>query len=104
MPLTPTEARKLIRRLLETGTFVVVGHARDEMRKDDLTDVDAVNVLRGCAPQEAEFENGAWRYRVQTPRMVFVVEFDPEPEQARSDDVQIDEMELVLVTAWRVRP
>jgi hypothetical protein len=75
MPLTAAEARKLIRRLLEQGTFVVVPHARDEMRKDDLNDVDAVNVLRGCTPQEAEHENGAWRYRVETPRMAFVVEF-----------------------------
>jgi hypothetical protein len=50
MPLRATDARKLIRRLLDEGTFVSPGknsHARKEMEKDGLTDVDAVNVLRG---------------------------------------------------------
>jgi hypothetical protein len=103
MPLTAAEARKLIRRLLDAGTFVVVQHARDEMKKDNLTVVDAVNILRGCPPKEPESENGAWRYKVSTPRMVFVVEFDPEPEVAQADVVDIAEMELVVVTAWRVR-
>jgi hypothetical protein len=70
VPLTAAEARKLIRRLLDAGTFVVVPHARDKMKRHDLNDVDAVNVLRGCQPKEAENENGAWRYRVETPRMV----------------------------------
>jgi len=47
-------------------------------------DVDAVNVLRGGTVREGEFENGSWRHRVETQRMVFVVTFDPEP---RADGV-----------------
>ena len=106
MPLRATDARKLIRRLLDEGRFVPPGtgtHARKEMDKDVLTDVDAVNVLRGGVVREAEFENGSWRHRVETPRMVFVVLFDPEPERMPADDADVGEMELVLVTGWRIR-
>ena len=40
MPLRETDARRLLRRLLEEGIFVVSPHARVEMKKDNLTDVD----------------------------------------------------------------
>jgi hypothetical protein len=104
MPLRATEARQLIRRLLEEGRFVSAGvgsHARKEMENDGLTDVDAVNVLRGGIVREAEWENGSWRYRVETQKIVFVVTFDPEPDEG----VPIDEneTELIIVTAWRLR-
>ncbi len=84
MPLKATDVRKLIRRLLDEGKFVPPGarsHARKEMEKDRLTDVDAVNVLRGGTVREGEFENGSWRHRVETQRIVFVVTFDPDPEK-----------------------
>lgn len=77
-------------------------HAREEMQKDGLTDVDAVNVLRAGIVREAEFENGSWRHRVETQRMVFVVTFDPEPEQMPQDDEVVEELELVVVTGWRL--
>jgi hypothetical protein len=106
MPLRATDARKLIRRLLDEGKFIAPGarsHARKEMEKDGLTDVDAVNVLRGGSVREAEFENGSWRHRVETPRMVFVAVFDPEPEKMPADDEDLGDVELVLVTGWRIR-
>ncbi len=53
-----------------------------------MTTVDAVNVLRGGVVRPGEFENGTWRYRVQTRRMTVVVAF-------RSTT------ELTVVTAWR---
>lgn len=98
MPLKATAARTLIRRLLEEGRFVPPGmgsHARKEMVKDGLTDVDAVNVLRGGVVREAELENGSWRHRIETPRMVFVVTFDPEPERAPSADEALGDLELI---------
>lgn len=107
MPLKATEAKKLIRRLLDEGRFVPPGsgsHARKEMDKDGLTDVDAVNVLRGGVVREAEWENGSWRHRVETPRMVFVVAFDPEPDRMPTDDQDLEDMEVVLVTGWRMKP
>jgi hypothetical protein len=50
--------------------------------------MDCINVLRGGWPQEGEFENGAWRYRVRTPRICVVV--------------QLDLPWLLIVTAWRI--
>ena len=105
MPLKATDVRKLIRRLLDEGKFVPPGarsHARREMEKDGLTDVDAVNVLRGGMVREGEFENGSWRHRVETQRMVFVVTFDPEPEKMPANDESVDELELVIVTGCRL--
>lgn len=107
MPLKATEARKLIRRLLDEGRFVSPGtrsHARREMDKDELSDLDAVNVLRGGAVREAEWENGSWRHRVETPKMVFVVTFDPEVQAMPADDADVGEVELIVVTGWRITP
>ncbi len=104
MPLRAPEARRLIRRLLDEGSFISPGagtHARKEMEKDALTDVDAVNVLRGGVVREAEWENGSWRHRVETPKMVFVVTFDPEPDSMPKDDDSVGDVELVVVTGWR---
>lgn len=72
------------------------------MEKDGLTDLDAVNVLRAGAVREAEFENGSWRYRLETQRMVFVIAFDPEPETMPADEDSVDELEVVIVTGWRL--
>jgi hypothetical protein len=104
MPLRSTDARRLIRRLLDEGRFVSPGkstHARQEMEKDGLSDVDAVNVLRGGVVREAEWENGSWRYRVETPKMVFVVVVEPEPSVMPSSDDDLGELEIIVVTGWR---
>jgi len=106
MVLTAVDARRLIRRLLEEGYFVPPGagsHARKEMDKDGLSDVDAVNVLRGGIVREPEWENGSWRYRVETARIVFVVTFDPEPDEVPAAGDDLGEPELVIVTGWRLR-
>jgi hypothetical protein len=88
-PLDPAAAKALIRRILETGTVTFSRHALDELRKDDLTTVDAVNALRGGVVAPGELERGTWRYRVRTARLVVVVAFRSETE-------------LVVVTGWRV--
>ena len=103
MPLRETDARRLLRRLLEEGIFVVSPHARVEMSKDKLTDVDVVNVLRGGIVQPGEWENGSWRYRVLTQRMAVVAAFDPDPDALPNDEHDVSEMELVVVTAWRTK-
>jgi hypothetical protein len=89
-PLETAAAKKLIRQILAAGTVTPSGHALVEMRKDDLTLVDCVNVLRGGVVEPAEFEKGSWRYRVKTNRICVVVAF-------RS------EQELRIVTAWRIQ-
>jgi hypothetical protein len=40
---------------------------------------------------------------VETPKMVFVVTFDPEVNTMPKDDDDVGDTELILVTAWRIR-
>jgi hypothetical protein len=87
-PLSPPEAKALIRHILVEGTVSFTGHAEQEMSKDGLAKVDVENVLRGGAVAEGEWENGTWRYRAFTQRIMAVVAF-------RSED------RLVVITAWR---
>lgn len=87
-PLEPNRARRLIGEILDKGSVSFSGHAEKALADDDLSTVDATNVLRGGVFELAEFENGSWRYRVRTQRMVVVVVF-------RSAS------EVVVVTAWR---
>lgn len=65
-------------------------HAEKEMAKDELDAVDVINVLRGGAYGEAEWENGAWRHQAFTQKIVVVIEFETESE-------------LTVITAWRKR-
>jgi hypothetical protein len=87
-PLEPEKARRLIREILEKGSVSFSGHSLEALVDDDLSTVDAVNVLRGGTVEPAEFEKGTWRYRVRTLRMAVVIVF-------RSAS------EVVVVTAWR---
>jgi len=89
-PLSPTDARKLIRRILKDGVMLVSKHAEKEMAKDELTMPDCIAVLRGRWVEPAEFEGGSWRYRVATSKVVVVVAFAAETE-------------LAVVTAWRLK-
>jgi hypothetical protein len=88
-PLESEAAHRLIRTIVRDGTVRFSGHALAEMKKDALTTVDCVNVLRGGVVEPAEFENGSWRYRVRTTKICIVVAF-------RSED------SLAVVTAWRI--
>ena len=87
-PLSAAQARKLAREILENGNVVFTNHARKEMAADQLDSLDVINVLRGGAYSEAEWENGGWRHRAFTQRIVVVIEFE-------------HELELVVITAWR---
>jgi len=88
-PLKLTQAKSLIREILNSGEVIYSKpHAEERLRKWNLTTVDCVNVLRGGAVAEGEYENGSWRYKVYTPRICVVVRFE-------SDNM------LQIVTAWR---
>ncbi len=82
------QAKKIIRAIISDGTVVYTRHAKQEMQADGLTTVDCVNVLRGGIVEPAEWENGAWRYRVHTTKIYVVVELDAQDR-------------LTLITAWR---
>jgi hypothetical protein len=94
MPLKATDARTYIRGFSTMASSWSV---------DDLTDTDAINIMRGGVVREPEWENGSWRYRVETPHMCFVVAFDPEPDTLPAKEADLTEVELVVVTAWRIR-
>ena len=103
MPLRATQARTYIRWLLDHGIFKVSDHARDEMNKDNLNDLDAINTLRGGVVRESEWENGSWRYPVNTFRMCFVVAFNPDPIVLPDANEDLSGVKLTVVTAWRTR-
>lgn len=58
-PLSPPEARRLIREIIENGSVSFSKHAEEEMAKDNLTMVDVTNVLRGGVVDPGESENGS---------------------------------------------
>lgn len=88
-PLRPTEAKKLILRIIGKGIVTYSQpHAGEQMRKRRISTVDCVNVLRGGVVKEGEYENGGWRYQVFTQKMCVVIRFESESL-------------LEVVTAWR---
>jgi hypothetical protein len=90
--LVANAARKRISAILRGGRVSYSRHAREEMEKDDLTEVDVTNVLRGGRITEpAELGAVDWTYRVHTRLLCVVVAFR-------------DDTELVVVTAWRKKP
>jgi hypothetical protein len=90
-PLSPDAAMALIRTIIREGLVACSQHAADEMRADDLTLVDCINVLRaGAILQAPDYIRQTWRYRVSTRRIEVVVAF-------RS------EQELAIITVWRVK-
>lgn len=89
-PLTAKAAKTLIKKILQDSDAVMSNHALREMEKDKLIVGDVLNVLRGGVVDEPEFENGSWRYRVRTNKIVAVVCFRSETE-------------LHVVTCWRAK-
>jgi len=87
-PLVPTDARKLIRQILEDGDVEFWYHARQEMAKDRLSQIDCLNVLRGGWPAAGECYGDRWRYQVHTQTICVVVQFETKRH-------------LAIVTAWR---
>lgn len=83
-------AKSVIQAILDEGEVAYSKHAKEEMEKDRLTTVDVVNVLRGGSVGPPEWENGSWRYRVQTQKMCVVVALRSKSE-------------LKIVTAWKER-
>ena len=90
-PLVPHEARRLIRAILLEGEVVFTAHALQEMKKDAISQVEVIHVLRAGTIEPAEFERGSWRYRIRANQVYAVVAF-------RS------EVSALVVTAWRTTP
>ena len=104
-PLTNVEAKALVRRILAFGAVRFSDHSLKEMKKDNLGEADAVNVIRAGTARPAELENGSWRYRFETPKIVVVVSFrspdDVELDEELNAETELVKSKLVVVTAWR---
>lgn len=90
-PFRAHEAKRRIRAILASG-FVEydLPHFRQEAAKDNIDMMDVTNVLRCGVVEEAEMENGEWRYRVRTQKFCVVVQFEAEDE-------------ILLITTWRFK-
>ena len=89
-PIRATEARKLLRRILNVGIVTYAQpHAIDRLKERELSTLDCENVIRAGVVEEAEWSDGTWRHRVRTQKIVVVVEF-------------LSEEEVLIVTAWRL--
>lgn len=91
-PLSAGAVRQRIRDILANRwTVVWTSHAKKELANDDMTTVDATNVLRcwrHMDPPEPDINTGEWKYRIHTDMMGIVVKFRSETE-------------VVVITAWR---
>ena len=66
--LSPAEAQRNIRLILEEGTVEISGHCRRRMRERGVDDLDLVHVLEnGQIIREAEWDlnHNQWKYRVE---------------------------------------
>lgn len=83
-------AQALAKKILaEGGSVRLTPYIRKRMEQRSITALDIENVVRcGSIRQEGELENGAYRYRFETPRFCVVIEF-------------ASETQIVAVTTWR---
>jgi hypothetical protein len=89
--LNKIQAKKLLGEFFKKNPNSVsfTNHAQKQMAKRDLTSTDVINVLRaGKIYNEPEYENGTYRYRVETTRIMVIFAF-------RSPN------KIVIVSAWR---
>ncbi len=89
--LSSGQARKVLSEIFNQNPNLISfsKHAFEEMKNDSLKTGDILNVLKaGKIYDEPEFENGSYRYRVQTQKITVVIAFR-KPNH------------VVIVTAWR---
>ena len=90
--MSPSQARKILSEMLNRASHFIsfTKHARQQMVERDLRAGDVLNVLKaGNIWNEPEFENGSFRYKVSTSKIIVVIAF----RKAKN---------IVIITAWRV--
>ena len=90
-PLPTARVKEILRVTLgPTGTveFNLSPHSVGELWADDLTTVDAENVLRAGIVRTGHWRSDCWRYKVWTARITFVILVE-------------SERAIRVVTAWR---
>jgi hypothetical protein len=61
-PLPPATVKRLLVELRAAGILSFTKHAYEEMAKDNLTEIDVRNTLRGGTVRPGELVSGTWRY------------------------------------------
>ena len=91
-PLTPDQTKfghpPVPRCLGPGGRVIFTAHARAELQNDQMSEQDALNVLRGGVAGFDSYRDDSYRYRVNTDRFCVVVAFDSETC-------------TVVITAWK---
>lgn len=91
-PFKKQYARQLLNNIVREGQGSILysrPHALEQMSKRGLIPIDCENVLRCGHVEEPELENGSWRHRVKTSKIIVVVTF-------------LSEETVMIVTAWRL--
>ncbi len=89
--LDRTQARKALSKMLMLNPNCVCygSHFKERLTERQMIMGDVLNVLHeGKIENDAEFENGQWRYRVATHKMTIVISFG-------------DHDKIRLITCWR---
>lgn len=90
--LNKNQARKFLSELLRKSGVSKISlstHCREELKNDNLTTVDLLNVLKaGFIKMDPEFENENYRYKVETDKIVVVISF-------------VNKESIRCITAWR---
>lgn len=93
--LSKEEARKLISKIVLEGKnnyVIFTTHALNQLEERDLLTTDILNIVKSADSKihdGGEFENGSYRYRLETRTILVVISFHPKGER------------IIIVTSWR---
>lgn len=92
--LNKEQAKKLLKQMMlsiESTNIILSGYFRKRLKERKMESVDAYNVLKhGRILVDPEWEQGEWRYRVETQNMLVVIAFT-NPNTIR------------CITCWRLK-
>lgn len=92
-----TAKRHILRIIRGPGRVAFGKHADEALADDNLTAVDAVNVLRCGGVSVDGLHGNYWRYKVETRQIAVVFCF----RGHESNPQKMDPSELRVITAWR---
>ena len=77
-PFNQRRAMGIVRKIYAQGLVLYDPHLLERMKERNILEKDVTNVLtRGWIYEAAEYENGSYRYRVETNRYWVRIAFDP---------------------------
>jgi hypothetical protein len=74
-PLDPPTAKALAAEALRAGSFFVTDHARKRLAQRKLKIPDIHRIIKSGVYQQANLEDGTWRYPIWTVSITVVIAF-----------------------------